>query len=349
MLITNTWFQSGTSLRQIQEAAEASGIEILVQPEVTPFSTEELVDKLLEISRISYIEAVIGFGDDAALSVARAVAVLHGSVLSAQELRSDAEIRTAMLPYLEIPTVFSTHYFFRSSVILADRSGRGVRFADIPGFNPRVLIQDPGMLKEVSRKQRLASLLETLLLAVEGYFSKDATFFSDTLLLRGIGLSLDTLPQLLEKPDDLYVLHRGMQAGFFTAFGMAMSSPGWGIGSAQVLARLQKIPSAIVATILLPFVLEYGLKVCPEKVARMGNMLGENIRGLSVVAAADRVVDSIRASLGVEQMPGRLSELGIEERLLNQAASQVMELPFIQSLPTPMGLQELVGQLKTAF
>lgn len=349
LLLTNSALQNSPSLGLIRQNAEAAGIDLIIEPEVSPYSTDEVVDAMLNISRISYIEGVIGFGDATALSIARAVAVLHNSVYAAGDLEQKVHIQTAMLPYLEIPTALSSPFFFNGGMVLSDRYEKTPRYIDIPGFVPCSFLQDPAVLKDISRKQRIAALLETLLMAVEGYFSKNSTYFSDTLLLRGIGLSLDTLPDLLKNPEDQEVLFRAMQAGFFTAYGLSMSSPGWGTSASQFLAQLQHVPTAIVATILLPYVLEYGLKVCPEKVARMGNMLGENLKGLSVVAAADRVVESIRTSLGVEQLPGRLSELGIQEKQLSQTVAKVMEVPFIQALPAPLGSQELFSFLKTAL
>ena len=86
LLITNNEIQEGGALKEIRRNAEAGGIELIVEPEVSPFSTEEVVDSMLKIARISYVEGVIGFGDITALSVARAVAMLHCSDLSAGDL-----------------------------------------------------------------------------------------------------------------------------------------------------------------------------------------------------------------------------------------------------------------------
>lgn len=348
-LITNSSLQESSSLKELRRNAEAAGLELIVEPEVGPFAGDEVVDKLLEIARISYVEAVIGFGDVTALSMARAVAVLHRLPFSARDLEGEFQPTGPALPYLEIPAVFSSPFFFNGGLVLNDRVEKTARFVDVSGFVPCSFLQDPVFLKEFSRKYRTASLLETLLLAVEGYFSTASTFFSETLLLRGIGLSLDSLPALLQSPDDLDVLTRAQQAGFFTGYGLSMSSPGWGTAAAHLLGSRRRVPPAIIATILLPYVLEYGLEVCPEKVARMGNMLGENLKGLSVVAAADRVVESIRASLGVEHLPGRLSEIGLDEGQLLQTAARMEEIPFLASLPSSLGARELFTYLKNAL
>jgi alcohol dehydrogenase class IV len=349
LLIANSSLQDSRSLKELRRSAEASGLELIVEPEVDPFAGDEVADRLLEIARISYVEAVIGFGDVTALSTARAVAVLHAQPFAARDLKGAFKPETPPLPYLEIPAVVSSPFFFNGGMVLNDRVEKTARFVNASGFAPCAFFQDPIFLLEFSRKLRIAGLLETLLLAVEGYFSKASSFFADTLLLRGIGLSLECLPGLLRSPDDLNVLTRVQQAGFFTGFGLSMSSPGWGTAAAHLLGSSRRVPSAVVATILLPYVLEYGLEVCPEKVARMGNMLGENLKGLSVVAAADRVVESIRASLGVEQLPGRLSELGVDEALLQETAARLEELPFLADLPSSLGAREFFTYLKNAL
>jgi alcohol dehydrogenase class IV len=81
----------------------------------------------------------------------------------------------------------------------------------------------------------------------------------------------------------------------------------------------------------------------------MGPILGENLRGLSVVAAADRVVEKIRASIGVEQLPGRLSDLGVRRNELSFAASRMVELTFLNSLPAAMSRDEIEEFLRDAL
>jgi len=348
LLVSNDNLQNGSALKIIRKTADEKGLELIIETEVSPFSTDEVIDKLRDIARISYVEGVIGFGDVAALSAARTIAMLHNSVLNIDDMTSDMIGKAQALPYLEIPAVYVSPFFFNGGLVLQDRYDKSARFLYLENFSPKAFIQDPALLKDFSRKYRIANLLETLMIAVEGYFSNDSTYFSDTLLLRGIGLSIDTLPGVLQRPDEAEVVFRAQQAGFFTGYGLSMSSPGWGTATAYILGSLLRVPPSVIATVLLPYVLEYGLKVCPEKVARMGNMLGENLKGLSVVAAADRVVESIRASLGVEQLPGRLSELGVEDTHLTQTVSKVMEVPFMTSLPGAVGPSELLGFLENA-
>jgi len=349
LLVTNSHLQDGAGLKSIQKNAEAQGLDIIVAPEITPYSSDSIVEEVMEIARISYIEGVIGYGDVDALSVARAVALLTPRRGELQQLYDGLPEQGESLPYVEIPAVSRSPFLFNGGMILGDRYDKSARFLRVENFRPCSVIQDPALLKEFSRKYRVAALLDTMLLAVESYFSRDATFFSETLSLRAIGGAVNTLPAHLQTPDAVETLFQAQQAGFFAGLVLSMSSPGWGTAASYSLGRLVHVPQPIIATILLPYVLEYGIKVCPEKVARMGNILGENLKGLSVVAAADRVVESLRTSLGVDQLPGRLSEVGVEEKHLSHIAAKLLEIPFLEALPEPVSSQELFSFLKDAL
>ncbi|MCF7949124.1 MAG: iron-containing alcohol dehydrogenase [Spirochaetia bacterium] len=349
LLITNSHLPDTAGLKSVLSTAEANGLNIILVPDIYPYSSDSVVDEVMDIARISYIEGVIGYGDVDALSVARAVALLTPQKLELQQLYDGLPDHTESLPYVEIPATSRTPFLFNGGLVLGDRYDKSTRFLQVDAFRPCAVIQDPALLKDFSRKYRVAALLDTLLLAVESYFSRKATFLSETLSLRAIGVAINNMNPQQQTPDATETLFQAQQAGFFAGLGLSMSAPGWGTAAAYSLGRLVRVPQPIIATILLPYVLEYGIKVCPEKVARMGNILGENLKGLSVVAAADRVVESLRASLGVDQLPGRLSEVGVEEQHLSQTAAKLLEVPFLEALPEPVSSQELFTFLKDAL
>jgi alcohol dehydrogenase class IV len=130
---------------------------------------------------------------------------------------------------------------------------------------------------------------------------------------------------------------------------MVSGSPGVGTALSWSIGAFRSVPKAVASTILLPHILEYGLRAAPEKVARMGNILGENLKGLSVVAAADRTVESLRASIGSHQFPGRLSELNLEKDDFTEVVRKARDLPFIGDVPNPLSFEDLVQLLQQAW
>jgi alcohol dehydrogenase class IV len=346
LLVSEEYLQEGRQLRDIRSACEDAGVETILFGDIQPYSTAEAVERARDLARVSRCEGIIAFGDVHTLSISRALAAGVGEDRD-PDTGTHRQQRSA-LPYIELPSTFRSPFLCNGGSVLTFGGGEVV-FRSSRQFFPRLTIIDPEILGTYTVKYRLSSLMDAFLLAVEGYFSDDSTFFSDTLLLRAIGLAISALPELLKDPAGREPLFTGAQAGFFAGYGLAMSSYGLGTAASYVISAMKQIPQPVIATILLPYVLEYGLRVCPEKVARMGPILGENLRGLSVVAAADRVVEKIRASIGVEQLPGRLSDLGVRRNELSFAASRMVELTFLNSLPAAMSRDEIEEFLRDAL
>jgi alcohol dehydrogenase len=346
LLLSEENLQEGPQLREVRRVCEEAGVETILFADIHPYSTAEAVERARDLARVSRSEGVIALGDVYTLSIARALAAGVGENRDPESGYPQDSKRN--LPYIELPSTFRSPFLCNGGSVLTFGGGEVV-FRSSTGFFPRHTLIDPGLLDTYTVKYRLASLMDAFLLAVEGYFSTASTFFSDTLLLRAIGLSISALPPLLEEPAGREQLFTAAQAGFFAGYGLSMSSYGLGTASSYVLSAMKQIPQPIVATILLPYVLEYGLRVCPEKVARMGPILGENLRGLSVVTAADRVVEKIRASIGVEQLPGRLTDLGVRRNELSFAAARIVELPFLKYLPASISQEEIEQFLRDAL
>ncbi len=350
LLVTEQQLAETDVLETIKRSCEQQGIELITYSDIGPFPTSRAIAEAVEIASVSKVEGIIGFGDVYTLSIAKAAAAIGKSGRpSALIFSGELDDDVAPYPYIELPsTVRSPGLLSRELFLIDARNGKAAH-PMLPSFYARAAVLDPELFGGYSQKYSLSVVMDLLLSAVEGYFSNESTFFSDTLFLRSIGLVLSNLQKLLENTRDRENLFRMLQAGFFAAYGLAQSSEGIGTATSHILAAEKRVPQPVVATILLPYVLEYGVKACPEKVSRMGPMLGENLKGLSVVSAADRVVESIRTYLGVEQLPSRLSELGIGQDILDTTASQASSWPLVRSLPSVLGTGDIASFLRDAL
>ncbi len=62
---------------------------------------------------------------------------------------------------------------------------------------------------------------------------------------------------------------------------------------AHQLGGLLDMPHGVANAVLLPHVERFNLKAKPERFAHIAEFLGENISGLSVVAAAEKAIEAI--------------------------------------------------------
>ena len=349
LIVTEKALADSPTFKIIKDEIRKNDLDLITFAEITSSSTTHSIEKASEIARASRVQAVLGFGGIRALSAAKAVAVAAGYTGNFYNIMSDTPPLLLPLPYIEIAGTFRNPFMLSSEFIVPDARNGSLQVVSVKNAAPAAIIIDPSLFMDISKQYRIATLMDVFLEAVEGYFSVRSNFISDMLFLKTISMIVNLLPSILEDPDNPDNLLRASNAGFSTALGLTISSTGLGTACAAEINKQFGASRAVTATILLPYILEYGLRVCPEKVLRMGPILGEDISGLSVVSAAERVIESLRLSIGIQNLPVRLSELGIKKENLISIAEQVQKLPMVEYLPSKVTIEEIYKLLKDAL
>ncbi|MCK5154104.1 MAG: iron-containing alcohol dehydrogenase [Spirochaetales bacterium] len=349
LIVTEKSLVDSNAFKKIKDEIRKHDLDLITFAEITPNSTTHTIEKASEIARVSRIQAIIGFGGIRALSAAKAVAVAASYTGNFYNIMSETPPELLPIPYIEISGTFRNPFMLSPDFILPDARNGALQIVTVKNAAPAAIIIDPSLFMDISRQYKIATLMDVFLEAVEGFFSIRSNFISDMLFLKTISMIVNLLPSILEDPDNPENLLSAGKAGFSTALGLTISTTGLGTACAAEISKQFGASRAITATILLPYILEYGLRVCPEKVTRMGPILGEDISGLSIISAADRVIESLRLSIGIQNLPVRLSELGIKKENLISVAEQVFKLPMINFLPSKITVEDIYIILKDAL
>ncbi len=348
-LVTEKKLLKSEGLQKVREAAAAKGIELAVFSDINHESTSYSIIEAAKMAKASRAQGVVGFGGIRALSAAKAVAVGAGYNGNFYNLFTNQDLQCRPLPYVEIPGTFRNPFMLSSFFALTDARNGRKHILSVKNAFPDFVLIDPEVYGSLPRSFRFSVLMDTFLESIEGYFSPDSDFISDTFLLKAIAMIVSLLPGLRKDPENPENLLKSSMAGLSSALGLSRGLSGLGTACAFEIDHRFSKPHSAVATVLLPYILEYGLKINPEKVSRMGPILGENIKGLSVVAAADRVIETLRASAGGGDLPGRLSELGLTAENISAAAERVVDYPMIKRLPGNLSVEDIYMFLKEAL
>jgi alcohol dehydrogenase class IV len=220
-------------------------------------------------------------------------------------------------------------------------------------LRPRLAVVDPLLTVSCPPKVTADSGIDALTHAVEAYTAVDFASFplpagersvyqgrhplGDVCSEKAIHLVGKHLRRAVRHGDDLDA-REGMALAA-TLAGLAFSN----VGVALVHALEYPVGGATNCShgegngLLLPHVMRFNLPARRAEFARVAELLGEDVRGLSGEAAAERAVaavDRLRAEIGV---PGRLSELGVRgEQLPEFAAKTVAIQRMVRVNPRPV-------------
>ncbi|HUX20029.1 MAG TPA: iron-containing alcohol dehydrogenase [Spirochaetia bacterium] len=328
-----------------------AGVESIIFDELGPNSTTTSIEKGLALCRASRSDLVIGVGGIRALSCAKCIARLAPIDAPFDDYFSgnhSAEEANRSLPYIEIPTTCRDPFMLTDDCVVVDSRNRRSHVYSIGKIADAAII-DPVLTLSLSDHYTVSTMLDTLLSAIESYFSRRSTFLSETLSLRAVGVITSIIDELAAHSDDRNLRFQASQAGLLVSLSLTMSTQGVGTAVAYSIGGKKMVPKSTVATVMIPHILDLGLRSQPKKVERIGNVLGEEIYGKPLKEFSVRVVDAVRQRMGLLQVPMRLKELDLELDDMVEISNIAHELPAAHFLSEPISAEDIFALIKQAF
>jgi alcohol dehydrogenase class IV len=311
-------------------------------------------------------DAVLGLGGGSNMDLAKITAVVltHGGTPSMYV--GDCRLPGPIMPVICMPTTSGTGSEVSAAAVLTDTENQ-TKVGILSNYlRPRVALVDPVLTLSCPPKVTADSGIDALTHAIEAYTAVDNAHFplppgertvyqgrhpfGDMLAEKAIGLIGRHLRKAVADGGNEEA-REGMALAA-TLGGMAFSN----VGVALVHALEYPVGVATHCShgagngLLLPYVMRYNLPGRQREFARIAELLGENVSGLSESAAAVlaiAAVEKLRSDIGV---PGRLSELGVTEGQLRAFAEKSFAVKRILRVnPREVTLEAVEGILRAAL
>ncbi|MDR1179009.1 MAG: iron-containing alcohol dehydrogenase [Spirochaetales bacterium] len=340
MLIADAALHENRHIERVQDILRKKNIDCILLDDAVSAGTRRTIENIVDFARASRIQIFLGLGGTSILNIARKTACLA----SGQKNREGLPVP---LPYIELPTVFRNPYLIASAYIDTEPLSRRPVLIPCAEGLPNAVLIDPSLSAGLSPKFTATLMLDTLLLALEGYLSVSANFFSDAHFLAAINLLGDGIAEAIRGVTDLRPRVKTSQAGVLCAFGI--SSTGLGVGGTLSLAlhTLFHVPKSWAAAILLPHVMDIFAESRTERMAGAAKILGEDVFGLETQAVARLVPARTRRLIAQMCLPGRLRDLGLKLNEIIDAAEAAAGFDVANRLAMPV--DSLYDLLKRAY
>ncbi len=266
LIVTGKSSKKNGSLEDVLDVLDGKYVAVYDEtPENPPTAIVEEIAKMFTDA-----DVVIGIGGGSPMDTAKAVAVLlENPELSAQDLYESNKYKKAK-PIICVPTTAGTGSEVTQYSVLTF-NGRKRGFSHECIF-PRVAFVDYKYTLTASEELTLATALDALAHAVEGFISLRATPFSDVLAVESVKLIKEFLPKVLNDPENEFYRERLMFAS--TLAGMVIAQTGTTIAHAlgYNLTTEKNVKHGLATAVFLPF----ELKVTNNEKSKFINELFEN-------------------------------------------------------------------------
>lgn len=346
--------ESGT-LEKVEKIFAEEGLGYYLYDRVSPEPDLETVDEAVKLCQRNDADLVVGIGGGSAIDVAKAVAGLAkiapdrdksptGFTTVAdylEEMRPEGENMKTLdapgLPFLAVPTTAGSGAEVTMNAVIVNKKLKTKRSFRSAYLFAKLAIVDPELTVYLSPQITASSGMDALTHLLEGYLSKKANPFTDTLAIVGIKLVKQMLPEAVRNGHNLDARTTMSQASLFG--GMVIANAGLGLihGLGSFLGSLHHLPHGLACALVLPAVLEYNLESSPERKEVLEHILeGEP-------------VEVVRNLMKEINLPERLSDLGLKEKDLEELARQSLTASSTKNNPREVSYEEVLDILKKAL
>ncbi len=233
-------------------------------------------------------------------------------------------------PIVTVPTTAGTGSEVGRSGVLTVRSTGRKTVIFSPRLLAKVAILDPKLTVSMPKSVTAATGFDALTHCVEAYLSLGDHPLADAIALGGIELVQDWLVKAVEEPDNLEARGGMMKAAMMGAIAFQK-----GLGACHSLAHPLSsehgLHHGLANALCLPAVVAFNTPAVPERVARIGRLLGDQ--------DAVKAIAGLRARVGIN---AGLAGSGIREEHLPALAKKAVEDACHRSNPRPASEQDLL-------
>ncbi len=334
LLVADAGVEKNGLLRAPLAALSAAGVEVSVFTGVDGNPTEQNIEDGAKAYVAHRADGVVAVGGGSPMDAAKLIALRAKCSLPFEQLDDSIDggvhIPADVPPIITVPTTAGTGSEVGRSGVLTVRSTGRKTVIFSPRLLARVAILDPELTVSMPKSVTAATGFDALTHCVEAYLSTGDHPLADAIALGGIELVAQFLERAVNDPSDLEARGGMMKAAMMGAIAFQK-----GLGACHSLAHPLSsehgLHHGLANALCLPAVVAFNTPSVPERVRRVGRLLGDE--------DAVKAIAGLRARVGIN---GGLAGSGIREAHLGVLSKKALEDACHRSNPRPTSEQDLL-------
>ncbi|MCM3712611.1 iron-containing alcohol dehydrogenase [Alkalihalobacillus oceani] len=349
LIVTDKGVRQANLLEKIEASLRSSGIDYTIYNDVEPNPKAELVEEGVSFLNAEQCDSVLGIGGGSSLDTAKGIAAMvtnNGSILDYEGI---GKLPNPTLPLFAIPTTAGTGSEATASTVFTDRETLFKAVIISPHLFPKVSFLDPDLILQLPQGITAATGMDALTHAIESYVSKDATPVSRALAIQAIKMIATDLEKTYFVGTDVESRENMLVASMLAGVAFSQSRLGNVHAISHTFGGVFNIPHGIANATLLPFVMEFNLPACAEKMKDIAVALGENVTGLNTLQAGEKAIEAVKRLNQSLNIPNNIKELGVSLDHLPQMVEDSMRSANVLSNPRLTRAEDIAAIIERAY
>ena len=350
LVVTDRVLVANGVAAKVTDQLDAAGFAFDVYDAVMPNPTIEAVQAGVAAFAASGADCLIAIGGGSPQDTCKAIGIITANpeFADVRSLEGAADTKNPSVQIIAVPTTAGTAAEVTINYVITDSQNSRKFVCVDPHDIPVVAVVDADMMAGMPTSLKVATGMDALTHAIEGYTTLGAWELTDALHLKAIEIIAAALPG--SASGDAAAGER-MALGQYVA-GMGFSNVGLGLvhAMAHPLGAFYDTAHGVANAILLPHVMRFNADFTGEKFREIARAMGvAGTDDLTIEHArveAVRVVAALAADLGT---PTSLSVIGVKKEDIPALAAAAMADVCAGGNPRTATLDDVVDLYTAAF
>ncbi|WP_041277630.1 iron-containing alcohol dehydrogenase [Desulfotalea psychrophila] len=310
LIVTDKGITGAGITKQITDLCDAAKMEYAVYDETIPNPTDINVAHGVEAYSKNGCDSLITLGGGSSHDCGKGVGLVIANGGKIHDYEGVDQSTKPMPPYIAVNTTAGTASEMTRFCIITDTS-RKVKMAIVDWrVTPGIALDDPMLMMGMPPALTAATGMDALTHSIEAYVSTAATPLTDSAAEKSIQLIAQHLRPAVANGSDINAREGMCYAQYLGGMAFNNASLGHVHAMAHQLGGFYDLPHGECNAILLPHVSRFNLIAKVGRYAKIAELLGEDITGLSQRDAAELAIQSIEQLAQDVGIPAGLKELG---------------------------------------
>lgn len=350
LVVTDKSLLETGTVTLVTDVLDKKQINYHVYDGLKPNPSVENVQDGVKVAKDHEVDCIVAVGGGSSIDTAKAIAIImtNPEFSDVVSLDGTAATKNKALPLIALPTTAGTAAEVTINYVITDEvRTKKMVCVDVHDI-PVVAIIDPDLMQGMPQKIAASTGMDALTHAMEGYITKAAWLIPDMFHINAMSLIYKNLEKAANDKDEKAVEKIGY-AQYIA--GMGFSNVGLGIvhSMAHSLGAYFDTPHGVANALLLPHVLKFNGKVCPDLFRNMGNAFGMDMSNTTDEEAVDKVVDAVKELSIKLHIPQTLKEIGIPKEMLPTLAEQALNDVCTGGNPREVTKEDILAIYQEAY
>jgi len=325
LVVTDKGVKGAGLLDSIIESIETADIPFVVFDEVEVDPGMATVNKGVQLAKQEGCNLVLAVGGGSPVCAAKGIALLATNGGSMSDYEGLDKYKNPPLPVVAIPTTAGAGSEVSAVFIITDESRNHKMAIGGSACYPEVAILDPLLIRNIPFWPAVNAGLDALTHAMDACWSTLSTPLTDSIALGAISLIMQNLAPMVFT-GDLEAKNKQLLASTMANIACGNAKLGLVHAMSQPLGSYH-LPHGYANGILLPYVMEFNLPACEEKLASMAIAMGESDTRYTQRELAEIAVWRVKNLYVRLGFPRKLDEKEVNPEEIPQMVKRAMTRP----------------------